>query len=69
MPIHTLKPFLQQLLTRHKYYSRGNDMFGWAGADVMVHLPYLVDRQPEKNASYGPTYVGFSFRTLSWGFL
>ena len=66
MPVQVLKLSGQKLLTRHKhkhnYLSHGNTMFGRAGADNMVHLLSLVDRRPEKNASYGPTYLAF----FSW---
>ena len=66
--MHVLKPFGQQLLTQNSYQSRGNDIFDWAGADVMVHLPYLADRRPEKNACYGPGYLAFFSEPVFFSF-
>ena len=57
--MHVLKPFVQRPLTSHDYFSRSDDKFGQVGADAIVHLPSLADLQPEKNASYGPSYFAF----------
>lgn len=44
------------------YCSCGDNMFGRVGADVMVHLPSLANRQPEEDASYEPSYLAFISR-------
>ena len=66
--MHDMKPFVQQPLTWHDYCSRGNDMFGWAGVDVIVHPPYLSNCQPEKNTRYGPSYLTYFSGNPGFGF-
>ena len=69
MPMHILKPFVQQPLIQYDYCSHGNGMFDRDGADVMVHLPSSADGQPEKNTSYVPSYFAFFSRNPFLGFL
>ena len=52
--MHVLKLFVQQPLKRIDYCSRGDNMFGRAGANVMVrHLLSSADRRPEKTLATG----------------
>ena len=69
MSMHVLKPFVQQLLMRHEYHSRGNGIFDWAGTDVMVHLPSLDDHQSETKVTTDLVIWSFFWEPASWGFL
>ena len=49
MPMYVLKPVVQQPLAWHNDRSHGDDRFGPAGTDIMVHLPSSTNRWPETN--------------------
>jgi hypothetical protein len=56
MSVHTLYPCVQKPLPWHKYCSRGVDLFGLSGTDVMVYLSSSAGCWPKIFVTPGATY-------------